>query len=86
MRQQHIVRRLVLRVQLEDSALEILYGVGLAVEVALLLELVGDRKALLCNAAMLVEVREEGAAEPLAGLLKFLVLLGDAPPQPLLGL
>ena len=44
---------------LEHSPLEILHGVGLAVDVALLLELVGDRIALLGQSAVAVPVRQE---------------------------
>src|SRR5437762_9981879 len=66
LRQQHVVWRRVLRVILEHRPLEVLHRVWLAVEVAHLGELVGDWVALLEQAAVLLPVLEEPAAQPLA--------------------
>src|SRR5689334_24666813 len=52
----------------KDGALEILHRVGLAVEITLLLELVADRVALLGQAAVLLPVVPEAAADPMPRL------------------
>src|SRR4051794_10910756 len=70
LRKQYVVRRPVLRVRLEDRALEILDGVGLAVEVAPLLKLLGDGIALLGQAAVGIPIGQELALHVLAGLRK----------------
>jgi len=69
---------LVLGVQLEDRALEILHRVGLAVHLRDFLELTRDGLALLCETSMLLPVVEEGAAHRLPCLREGLaiVLLG----------
>ncbi|MFN8536401.1 MAG: hypothetical protein U0232_02850 [Thermomicrobiales bacterium] len=66
--EEHNVLALVLRVVLETRSLEVLHLVGLAVGGTDLVELVGEREALLRQAAIRLPVLEEGAADTLAGL------------------
>src|SRR5689334_5870689 len=56
--QQHIIRRLVLRVLLEDRPFKILHGIRLTVQLVDLLELLRQRVALLSEATMLGPVLE----------------------------
>src|SRR5437868_4301424 len=77
LRQQHLVGRArVLRVQFEDGALEVLHGIGLAVQRADFGELVGDRVALLGEAAVALPVGAELAAQRMAGLGKGARIVG----------
>src|SRR5206468_430822 len=57
--EQDVVRGSVLGVVFEDSTLEVLHLVGLPVQVALLLELVRDGIALLCQPTMRIPVVQE---------------------------
>src|SRR5262249_11445140 len=66
--QEHVVGRRVFGVALEDGALEVLYGVRLAVQGALLLYLLRDRVALLGEAAVRGPVVQERAADRAPGL------------------
>src|SRR5579859_1430037 len=67
--EQHRIRRAgVLRVVLEDRPLEILHGVGLAVQRAHLGELVGDGVALLGQPTVALPVGAEHPAERVARL------------------
>src|SRR5437870_5806893 len=66
--EQHIVRRWVLGVVLENRPLEILHIPGFVVEVGQVDPEVGNREALLRQRAMSVPVVEEDAGHALAGL------------------
>ena len=68
LREEHVIRRLVLRVILEHSPLEVLHCVGLPVQIASLLELIGNRIAELRQCSVLLPVFEEDPADSLTGL------------------
>ena len=66
--EQHVEGRHVLGVQLEHRPFKILHGVSLTVQVAILLELLGNWIALLGEAAVPVPVKQELTLYVLAGL------------------
>jgi hypothetical protein len=66
LREQHSGRFRVLGVHLEDSTLEVLDGIGLAVKVTDFGEFIRDREALLSKAAVLLSVSTESSTYCLA--------------------
>ena len=58
-REEHVIWRVVFRVEFEDGPLKILNGVRIAVDIANFLQLVGDGVSLLGQAAVAVPVFEE---------------------------
>src|SRR4051812_9077782 len=65
-REQHVIRRPVLRMHLEHGSLKILNSIGAPIEVALLLKRGGDRETLLSQTAVCVPISQKRAAYRLA--------------------
>src|SRR5437667_222519 len=67
LREEHVIRRLVLRVILEHRPLEVLHRVGLTIRIRALLHLRRDGITLLDKAAMRIPILKKVAADRIAG-------------------